>query len=99
MAAPTMLRRRSPPSPRVTVLCEPPLYGQFLVGNFRTADYRTSCTYMGRWVIMRPFTQGGSMAEWSTLAEAIGAHVHDGETIAMEGFTHLIPFAAGHEII
>lgn len=39
------------------------------------------------------------MAEWLSLAEAIGAFVHDGDTIAMEGFTHLIPFAAGHEII
>ena len=39
------------------------------------------------------------MAEWMRLAEAIAAHVHDGETLAMEGFTHLIPFAAGHEII
>jgi len=25
--------------------------------------------------------------------------VHDGESVALEGFTHLIPFAAGHEII
>ena len=25
--------------------------------------------------------------------------VHDGDTVALEGFTHLIPFAAGHEII
>ncbi len=39
------------------------------------------------------------MAEWMTLAEAITANVHDGNSIAMEGFTHLIPFAAGHEII
>jgi glutaconate CoA-transferase subunit A len=39
------------------------------------------------------------MAEWMTLAEAVGAHVHDGATLAMEGFTHLIPFAAGHEVI
>jgi glutaconate CoA-transferase, subunit A len=39
------------------------------------------------------------MAEWMTLAEAISAHVHDGDTVAMEGFTHLIPFAAGHEVI
>ena len=39
------------------------------------------------------------MAEWLKLADAIAAHVHDDETIAMEGFTHLIPFAAGHEII
>lgn len=33
------------------------------------------------------------------LEEAISRYVHDGETIALEGFTHLIPFAAGHEII
>jgi glutaconate CoA-transferase, subunit A len=33
------------------------------------------------------------------LAEAIGRFVKDGQTIAMEGFTHLIPFAAGHEVI
>lgn len=34
-----------------------------------------------------------------SLAEAVAAHVHDGDTVAMEGFTHLIPHAAGHEII
>jgi glutaconate CoA-transferase, subunit A len=39
------------------------------------------------------------MAQWTTLSEAITAHVHDGDFIALEGFTHLIPFAAGHEII
>lgn len=39
------------------------------------------------------------MAEIVTLAEAIAASVHDGDTIAMEGFTHLIPHAAGHEVI
>jgi glutaconate CoA-transferase subunit A len=33
------------------------------------------------------------------MAEAIGALVSDGSTVAMEGFTHLIPFAAGHEVI
>jgi len=35
----------------------------------------------------------------TTLREAIATHVHDGETVALEGFTHLIPFAAGQEII
>jgi len=35
----------------------------------------------------------------STLREAIDEYVHDGDTVALEGFTHLIPFAAGHEII
>ena len=34
-----------------------------------------------------------------SLQEAIATHVADGQTVAMEGFTHLIPFAAGHEII
>jgi glutaconate CoA-transferase subunit A len=34
-----------------------------------------------------------------TLGDAIAAHVRDGQTLALEGFTHLIPFAAGHEII
>lgn len=34
-----------------------------------------------------------------SLPEAIRQYVHDGDTIAMEGFTHLIPFAAGHEMI
>jgi glutaconate CoA-transferase subunit A len=38
-------------------------------------------------------------AEFSDLADAIARHVRDGDTVALEGFTHLIPFAAGHEII
>jgi glutaconate CoA-transferase subunit A len=39
------------------------------------------------------------MAEIVSLAEAVERAVRDGDTVAMEGFTHLIPFAAGHEII
>jgi glutaconate CoA-transferase, subunit A len=44
---------------------------------------------------------GGSdlVAEIVSLAAAIAASVQDGDTVAMEGFTHLIPHAAGHEII
>ena len=34
-----------------------------------------------------------------TMSEAIAAHVRDGDTLAIEGFTHLISFAAAHEII
>jgi glutaconate CoA-transferase subunit A len=34
-----------------------------------------------------------------SLKEAIAAHVRDGQTVALEGFTHLIPFAAAHEIL
>jgi glutaconate CoA-transferase subunit A len=33
------------------------------------------------------------------LPDAIAEHVRDGMTVALEGFTHLIPFAAGHEIV
>jgi glutaconate CoA-transferase subunit A len=33
------------------------------------------------------------------LAEAVAEHVHDGDCVAFEGFTHLIPFAAGHEVV
>ena len=39
------------------------------------------------------------MTEFLSLQQAIAQFVHDGDTIALEGFTHLIPFAAGHEII
>jgi glutaconate CoA-transferase, subunit A len=39
------------------------------------------------------------MAEIVTLSDAVATHVHDGDVVAMEGFTHLIPFAAGHEVI
>jgi glutaconate CoA-transferase subunit A len=33
------------------------------------------------------------------LAQAVSQVVRDGDTVAFEGFTHLIPFAAGHEVI
>jgi glutaconate CoA-transferase subunit A len=38
-------------------------------------------------------------ATFAALDEAVAELVHDGATVALEGFTHLIPFAAGHEII
>jgi len=34
-----------------------------------------------------------------SMKDAIAAHVRDGDTVVIEGFTHLISFAAGHEII
>src|SRR5215470_8738216 len=73
-----------------------------------------SCAAVGRdrkkWPSKRPLalTKGGmlpsmrrkqEMAQTLTLANAIAATVRDGDTVAMEGFTHLIPFAAGHEVI
>jgi glutaconate CoA-transferase subunit A len=39
------------------------------------------------------------MAEIVSLREAVHELVHDGETVALEGFTHLIPHAAGHELV
>ncbi len=39
------------------------------------------------------------MSKVATMQEAVRALVHDGDTVAIEGFTHLINFAAGHEII
>src|SRR2546421_2491785 len=39
------------------------------------------------------------MAELVGLAKGIAELVHDGDTVALEGFTHLIPTAAGQEII
>src|SRR5262245_48892166 len=39
------------------------------------------------------------LAQLTTLAEGVAALVRDGDTVALEGFTHLIPVAAGQEII
>jgi len=39
------------------------------------------------------------MARLTSLAEGVAELVGDGDCVALEGFTHLIPFAAGHEII
>ncbi len=39
------------------------------------------------------------MAKVVSLADGIADLVHDGDLLALEGFTHLIPFAAAHEII
>ncbi len=39
------------------------------------------------------------MAEFMSLKDAVASRVRDGDSVAMEGFTHLIPYAAGHEVI
>ena len=39
------------------------------------------------------------MADITSLSEAVAGLVRDGDTLAMEGFTHLIPHAAGHEVV
>ncbi len=39
------------------------------------------------------------MVNICSLGDAISDHLRDGDSVAMEGFTHLIPFAAAHEVI
>ena len=39
------------------------------------------------------------MSEFLSLHDAVAANLKDGDTVAMEGFTHLIPHAAGHEVV
>ena len=39
------------------------------------------------------------MASIARLSDAVAELVHDGDVVALEGFTHLIPHAAGHELI
>jgi glutaconate CoA-transferase, subunit A len=39
------------------------------------------------------------VAEIVSLATAVERTIHDGDTVAMEGFTHLIPHAAGREVM
>src|SRR5258708_40294647 len=44
-------------------------------------------------------TRWGAMAVFASLSDAIRDNLKDGDTVAFEGFTHLIPFAAVHETI
>ena len=39
------------------------------------------------------------MTRFLSLTDAVASYVHDEDSVALEGFTHLIPFAAGHEVI
>ena len=39
------------------------------------------------------------MAQILELQQAIADNVHDGDFMALEGFTHLIPHAAAHEVL
>ena len=48
---------------------------------------------------LAPGRKGPRVAEVMSLSDAVESLVSDGDAVALEGFTHLIPFAAGHEII
>ena len=39
------------------------------------------------------------MDKTMSLPQAIATHLHDGDTVALEGFGHIVPVAAAHEII
>jgi glutaconate CoA-transferase, subunit A len=58
---------------------------------------------VGRPSLRLPAPYGGhyrsGVAKIVSLPQAVSDVVRDGDTVALEGFTHLIPFAAGHEII
>src|SRR3954449_7608618 len=43
--------------------------------------------------------EGRMPGKVATMRDAVAELVRDGDTVAIEGFTHLISFAAGHEII
>src|SRR5438094_8177115 len=47
----------------------------------------------------RPRAGNGVTSKVASMRDAIAELVRDGDTVAIEGFTHLICFAAGHEII
>jgi glutaconate CoA-transferase subunit A len=54
---------------------------------------------MGRAIVARDAGGRRAVAQIMDLSDGIAAVVHDGDVVAMEGFTHLIPHAAGHELI
>jgi glutaconate CoA-transferase, subunit A len=49
--------------------------------------------------MVRDVAKRSNGAQIVSLAEAIAEVVQDGDSVALEGFTHLIPFAAGHEVV
>jgi glutaconate CoA-transferase subunit A len=64
-------------------------------------DRSRACAYRSGTVGLAPETvvERPRRAEIVSLPEAIERTIVDGCTVALEGFTHLIPFAAGHEIL
>src|SRR3954447_14916863 len=59
----------------------------------RITDRLRYCSYSAQEFGMR------THAEITSLSDAVAELVHDGDTVALEGFTHLIPVAAGQELI
>src|SRR5437016_6789955 len=63
-------------------------------GSRPSTTFRNTCASN-----RKPWWSEPHAMQLMTLADAIERHVRDGQSVALEGFTHLIPFAAGHEII
>jgi glutaconate CoA-transferase, subunit A len=59
----------------------------------------SSCTQGARSCCIRTYRIVTRHAALTSLSDAVAALVRDGDTVVLEGFTHLIPVAAGHEII
>ena len=84
--------RRVPAERRGTLLAQPD-------AEARQSIASTSCCRARAKPCSSTCSGAAPMTEFLSLPDAIAAYVHDGSTLALEGFTHLIPFAAGHEII
>jgi glutaconate CoA-transferase subunit A len=63
-----------------------------LAFGYRTCVRKTA-------VAIGALDEEAAMARIVSLADGVRELVRDGDVVALEGFTHLIPFAAGHEII
>src|SRR5271156_6597019 len=60
------------------------------------ADNSNLRAHSWRLQILVDYNLNHLMTEFLTLSKAVDRFVQDGDTLAIEGFTHLIPFAAGH---
>jgi glutaconate CoA-transferase, subunit A len=49
--------------------------------------------------MVRIVAHSSDRAQIVQLSEGVAELVRDGDSVALEGFTHLIPFAAGHELV
>src|SRR4051794_39036927 len=65
----------------------------------RLDSLRFATSHAGQKFATRTNRGPQSMAEFLPLPEAVSRNLQDGDTVAFEGFTHLIPTAAAHEAI
>src|SRR5215212_8495895 len=74
-----------------------PLQTRF--GTLRLRDVRDRTHHARRRTRSVRDTACVSTSKVASMRDAVASLVRDGDTVAIEGFTHLIGFAAGHEII